>query len=230
MDAAERLIAERGPHGVSLREITTEARANSAAIHYYFRRKEDLVEAVIDRRAGIAVQARLEGIEALLARPQPPSLEALILAYISPGLTVGPSELRKYFGRLRARFTHETDPAMRKIMRRHFREPGRRFLEAVAGLLPHIAMRELQWRFHVMIGTLIYVMAYPGRVQAVDPETDGDCYDPDDMDQALQYVVPMLAAIFRAPPSSPDILRAATDELNAAIALSDQPTSENGEK
>ena len=45
LDAAERLVAERGFHGVSLREITAAAGANSAAVHYYFRHKEDLLEA-----------------------------------------------------------------------------------------------------------------------------------------------------------------------------------------
>lgn len=200
LDAAERLIAERGFHGVSLREITAEARANTAAIHYYFRRKEDLHAAVVDRRAGIVVQERVDRLNALLKKPELPTIEALILAYVTPGLTAcfGSDELRKQFGRLRARFTHETDPAMRAIMRRHFREPGRIFIDAVARIFPALTTRDVQWRFHAMVATLIYLMAHPGRVQAVEPDTP-DCYNPDDMHEALQYVVPMLAAIFRAP-------------------------------
>ena len=224
LDAAERLIAERGFHGVSLREITTEARANSAAIHYYFRRKEDLLSAIVDRRAGIVVQERLDRLNALLAKPGLPTIEELIVAYVTPGLTAcfGADELRKHFGRLRARFTHETDPAMRAIMRRHFREPGRKFIEAASRILPALSARDLQWRFHVLVATLIYLMAHPGRVQAVDADAP-DIYNPDDMHEALHYVVPMLVAIFQAPPAARP-----APPFGASAVLS--AVNENGER
>ena len=220
LDAAERLIAERGFHGVSLREITASAGANTAAVHYYFRHKEDLLEAVVDRRAGIVVSERLRRMEALMAGPDLPSLEALILAYVSPGLTIcfESQELRKHFGRLRARFSHETDPAMRAIMRRHFREPGRFFIAAIRKMLPALTEREIEWRFHYMVGTLIYLMSHAGRVQAVDGDPGDDRYNPDDMDEALRFYVPMLATIFRAPLSDSAKFNAAVDEVNGALA------------
>ncbi len=220
LDAAEALIAERGFYGVSLREITAAAHANTAAVHYYFRRKEELVEAVIDRRAGIVVAERLKRMKALLAGPRPPTLEALILAYVAPGLTVcfDSDKLRKHFGRLRARFGHETDPVFRAIMRRHFREPGCCFLAAVQQLMPHLPPRDIQWRFHIMIGALIYLMAHPGRVQAVDGNAGADIYDPDDIEEALRYFVPMLASIFRAPPASEAPFESAVAELDEAMA------------
>jgi AcrR family transcriptional regulator len=225
LDAAERLFAERGFHAVSLREITAAANANTAAIHYYFRRKEDLLEAVVDRRAGIVVQERLNRMEALLAGAEPPSLEALILAYVSPGLTVGfdSEELRKYFGRMRARFSHENDPGMRTILRRHFREPGRRLIAAVQKIMPHLSARDVQWRFHILVGILIHLMAHPGRVQAVDGDTGVDLYNPDDMQEALRHVLPMLAMIFRAPPASESTLESALAEMSEAMTRSPAP-------
>lgn len=232
LDAAERLIAERGFHGVSLREITAEAKANTAAVHYYFQHKEDLVEAVVDRRAGIVVTERLKRMQALLAGSSPPSLEALILAYVSPGLTdcFESEELRKHFGQLRARFSHEKDPAMRAVMRRHFREPGRCFIGAIKEVLPNLAERDIQWRFHFMIGALINLMAHTGRVQAVDSGPGVDCYDPDDMNEALRFLVPMLATIFRAPPADDAVFNTAVDEMNDAVAresAADQGTKMN---
>ncbi len=220
LDAAERLFAERGVHAVSLREITAAANANTAAVHYYFRRKEDLLEAVVDRRAGIVVQERLNRMEALLAGERPPMLEALILAYVSPGLTdcFDSEEHRKYFGRMRARFSQESGPMMRAVLRRHFREPGRYFIAAVRQLLPHLPERDVQWRFHIMVGALIYLMAHPGRVQAVDGDTGAYLYNPDDMHEALRFVVPMLAMIFRAPPASESTFDAALAEMNEAMA------------
>jgi AcrR family transcriptional regulator len=220
LDAAERLVAERGFHGVSLREITAAAGANTAAVHSYFQHKEDLLEAVVDRRAGIVVQERLNRMEALLAGPGLPTLEALLLAYVSPGLTIcfESQELRKHFGRLRARFSHETDPAMRAIMRRHFREPGHCFIVAIRKMLPGLTEIEIEWRFHFMIGTLIYLMSHAGRTQAVDCGPGTDHYNPDDMEEALRFFIPMLAAIFRAPLTNAATFNAAMSEVNDALA------------
>jgi len=234
LDAAERLFAERGFHAVSLRDITAAAKANTAAVHYYFRRKEDLLEAVVDRRAGIVVEERLNRMDALLAGETPPSLEALILAYVSPGLTAcfETQELRRYFGLMRARISQETDPALRVVLRRHFREPGRRFIAAVRQMLPHLGGRDLQWRFHIMVGTLVYLMAHAGRVQAVNGDDGEELYNPDDMQEALQYIVPMLAMIFRAPANSAKTFECALAEMNEAVAraapkMTKAPASEN---
>ena len=51
-------------------------------------------------------------------------------------------------------------------------------------------------RFHFMLGTMVYTMANPGRIQAL---TAGAC-DPTDMDAALAYLVPFLAQGFEANP------------------------------
>src|SRR5262245_60033108 len=42
LDAAEKLFAEFGFEGTSVRAINAEADVNSGAIHYHFRTKEDL--------------------------------------------------------------------------------------------------------------------------------------------------------------------------------------------
>ena len=50
LDAAERLFAERGYDGASLRAITGQARVNLAAVNYHFRSKRALMRAVFARR------------------------------------------------------------------------------------------------------------------------------------------------------------------------------------
>src|SRR5262245_57627094 len=51
LDVAELLFAERGYHGVSLREIVSAAEVNVAAAHYHFGSKEELFEQVFSRCA-----------------------------------------------------------------------------------------------------------------------------------------------------------------------------------
>jgi AcrR family transcriptional regulator len=50
LDAAERLFAERGVDGVSLREVNAAAgERNNAALYYHFRDRDGLVRAIVER-------------------------------------------------------------------------------------------------------------------------------------------------------------------------------------
>src|SRR5262249_18330357 len=54
IDVAERLFAERGFSGVSLREINSEAgQRNASAIQYHFGNREGLIKAVFDRHVSV---------------------------------------------------------------------------------------------------------------------------------------------------------------------------------
>jgi AcrR family transcriptional regulator len=213
LDAAEALFAERGFHAVSVREITAAADVNGAGVFYHFGRKEDLLAAVLERRAAPLAVERRRRLDALLDGPaEALTLEALIEAYLAPGLTIGfgSQEARTRFGRLRLRITPDSGEArVQEILRRHYREPGRRFLDGAARLLPQLSPQDLQWRFHLMIGALIHMLSRPGRVQAVAGDSPENTYDPDDMETAQRVLVPLLVAVFRAPPTLTDAAPAA---------------------
>ena len=51
LDTAERLIGEQGYAATSLRHIIAQAGVNLAAVHYHFGSKEDLLDAVVARKA-----------------------------------------------------------------------------------------------------------------------------------------------------------------------------------
>lgn len=83
MRAAERRFAERGIDAVSVRDITGDARANSASIHYHFGSKAGLVEAILAWRAaevGARRAAWLDRIEAA----ESPTLRDVIEAFVVP--------------------------------------------------------------------------------------------------------------------------------------------------
>src|SRR5262252_8977190 len=52
LDAAHRVFVRSGTAGARTQEIAKEAGVNSALLHYYFRTKERLAEAVFRRAAG----------------------------------------------------------------------------------------------------------------------------------------------------------------------------------
>ena len=71
IDAASRLIYERGVAGTTLDDVRTAADVSSSQLYHYFADKDDLVQAVINRQADVTVgnqeQADLTTIEGLRA-------------------------------------------------------------------------------------------------------------------------------------------------------------------
>ena len=65
MEAAATLFAEKGFEVVSVREITTLARANVASVKYHFGSREGLIDAVVARMATPVNDERLRRIEEL---------------------------------------------------------------------------------------------------------------------------------------------------------------------
>jgi AcrR family transcriptional regulator len=195
LDAAERLFSEHGINGVSLRTITAEARANSAAANYHFGTKKRLLDAVFERHATGMAEER----EALLAdcRPAPgrrPLLEQIISAFLEPGMRGRHGGAT--FARLRARMLAESSEQTRELYAIHFNDSSACFLEALGNALPELPAHDLHWRFHMLLGAMVYTLANPGRIQIL---TEDAC-DPSDPDQALDYLVPMLAQMFCGPP------------------------------
>ena len=83
--AAERLYAERGLEGVSLREITEAAgQRNNAAVHYHFGGRDGLVQALFELRYA-ALEARRAGMLAELdGSGRARDVEALIRVLVLP--------------------------------------------------------------------------------------------------------------------------------------------------
>lgn len=61
IETAERLFAEKGFDGTSVRDIADEADINVAMISYYFGSKEKLMEAIFEYRVG-SIQLRVEAL------------------------------------------------------------------------------------------------------------------------------------------------------------------------
>src|ERR1700689_2214812 len=83
LDAAEKLFGENGFDATSLRDITTEADVNLAAVNYHFQSKDSLIEAVIQRSAAPVNDRRIAMLEA--AGPKP-TVEQIVEAFIGPAL------------------------------------------------------------------------------------------------------------------------------------------------
>src|SRR5437870_1032215 len=89
LDAAERLFAQHGFAGTSLRAITAAAGVNLAAVHYHFGSKEALLRATLDRIVGPVNRERLAMLQraedaAAAEAAAAPSVDAVLEAFIAP--------------------------------------------------------------------------------------------------------------------------------------------------
>jgi len=105
--AAERLYAERGLDGVSLREITEAAdQRNNAAVHYHFGGRDGLVRALFEHRYRQLEAARAGMLADLDAAGRGHDVAALVRVLVAPFAEAGTEGPEGYWVRFVARL-HE---------------------------------------------------------------------------------------------------------------------------
>jgi AcrR family transcriptional regulator len=171
LDAAEALFMLHGFEGTSMRELTSSAGVNLAAVNYHFGSKDALVEAVFRRRLDPMNAARIAALEALEgdAKGRPLAPEAVIRAFIGPSLKM--IEDAKGGGRnfIRLLGRTYTDPAkpIRALIGQLYGSTMERYKAALRRALPDMPADELVWRMHFMFGTLSYTLAATDTVQLI---------------------------------------------------------------
>lgn len=195
LDAGERLFAAHGWNGVSIRTIAAEADVPLSALNYHFGEKENLLAEIFAARAAPIAAERMRLLAAIEAEGAP-TLEAVIAAFLRPALTVSTQFGGEAFVKLRARLATEPEAFSRRILANAFDTSSSAFIAALQAVLPGLPPEDLAWRFHFLLGAMVYTMANPGRIQSM---MSGVC-DPGDTEAALLHLVRFATAGFCSPP------------------------------
>ncbi|MFI5041145.1 MAG: TetR/AcrR family transcriptional regulator [Acidimicrobiales bacterium] len=111
---AERLFAERGIDGVSLREIGVAAgQRNNSAAQYHFGSRYGLVRAILEFRMAQVDERRLALLAQFDAAGRSGDLRALVEAYVTPlAEMVGSDDGTSWYARFLAQLLARADPAV----------------------------------------------------------------------------------------------------------------------
>lgn len=159
LDAAEVLLAERGPAAMSVRDVLTAAgAANASAVGYYFGSKEKLVDAV-ERRAVQQVDA--ERVPALEALGERPSAADLVRTWLTPVVRLRGTPRGALTARVYTRIFEEPRERWEANGAADVFAVQERFVHACAHLLPHADHRERAWRWQTVTALMHwYVIGY----------------------------------------------------------------------
>lgn len=190
LDAAEKLFGMNGFDATSLRDITTAADVNLAAINYHFQSKDSLIDAIVARRIEPVNQKRFELLEA--AGPNP-TVEQILTAFMAPVMQVKVDAVVPLIGRILS----NPEVFVERVFHKHLAPVSQRFVEALSKALPDLPPSEILWRLHFSVGVVTHTMLW-GRIY---PKiTNGVC-DISDREALVDRTVRFVAAGFRAPAS-----------------------------
>lgn len=193
LGAAEELFAQQGFSGTSLREVTSRADVNIAAVNYHFGSKENLVNEVFRRRMDEMSAQRLAALQQAVAT-RPGELEPVLRAFVAPALALAQDRNGGgAFIRVIARAYAEKNDALRKFLSDQYGHVLREFAKAIAACVPALGKEELYWRLDFLSGSLTYAMADFGLIKR-----QGGTSEAAHRERAAQALIRFAAAGFHA--------------------------------
>lgn len=219
LDAAERLFMAHGYDGTSMRQITSEAQVNLAAVNYHFGSKESLMQQVFRRRLGNLNEIRLKVLDDLEAAAEGKPLKPSQIVDAFFGTLLRMAEKDEHGGRIFLRllgrtFTEPSD-FIRNFMAVEYAGIVERYKQALFKALPDVPKAEIVWRFHFMLGATSYAIAGTDALRLV---TEWHVEEDDEVDR-LDRLLPRLMSFLLGGLRSPlPVFDAETASQNSAQA------------
>ncbi|GAQ00007.1 TetR/AcrR family transcriptional regulator [Leptolyngbya sp. NIES-2104] len=170
---AQRLFAEQGFAGTTLRNVVSEAGVNLAAVHYHFGSKEELFRAVVAQLARPVVERELSLLADLKAKPEVPSVEDILTALLKPNLEMLCQDEETQFVRSQFMGRCRTEPKpIQSIANEEFAAATEAFLDVLQRVLPEQSRSHLRWKFDLVIAVLVRVQTEAGQPHALLKSSD----------------------------------------------------------
>ena len=199
LDAAERLFCDLGIDATSLRQITTLAEVNLAAVNYHFQSKDELVRAVYSRRLRPINRERVALLDQLEAEygDQPVPLDSLLNAFYAPVVATASrlAQMGVMMTQMMGRIYTDPHPVVDRIFTEEIAPVAARFNRAFGKTLPHLTQKEVFWRMYLSVGLLAQAMGNSRKIALIS----GGVCDGQNMQEVLTQIKAYAKAGFTAP-------------------------------
>jgi len=193
LDAAEYLFSRNGFHGVTLRDVAVRVGIHTTLLHYYFKDKTNLFEAVFARRAGTTSGRRMVALEEYEREAgDKPTVEGALHAFLDTDLDLyyegGESWMN--YAAFCARVSNTPEGA--QLMDTYFDPVVLKLVDILKRALPHHSEEDIFWGYHFVTGALMNTLARTGRIDTV---SGGLCHS-DDFPAVRKRMARFMAAGF----------------------------------
>ena len=199
LDAAEVLFADKGFNGTSLREITSQAEVNLAAVNYHFGSKKELIKDVMSRYMN-ELSPRLEtSLHTLCLDDEvQPTLIDVFSAFLEPLLHLNSFKENgtSTFLQLLGRGYTDSQGFLRWFLTTQYPGVFTNFTQAVQKAYPELSKEEMFWRLHFTMGTIVFTMSSS---DALIDIAQSDFDRQVDIAGVIKKVIPYVAAGVAAP-------------------------------
>lgn len=197
LDAAEELFANKGFNGTSLREITSLADVNLAAVNYHFGSKKELIKAVMSRYMN-ELAPNLEAALLNVCQDEKPTLINVFKTFVDPLLSL--NEFRpkgtSNFLQLLGRGYTDSQGFLRWFLTTEYPNVIAYFVDAVHKAYPELPPEEMFWRLHFTMGTVVFTMSSSDALLDI---SKNDFNEETDIAGLIHHVIPYVAAGVGAP-------------------------------
>jgi AcrR family transcriptional regulator len=196
LDAAEQLFAEFGYHGVTLKDVAARVGVSSTLIHYHFKGKESIYEAVWARRAPLSARNRLEAMRRYAEEVgDNVTVEGALRAWIETDLNAQIEDEEQWlaFGKIAAQANSAAGWGAEK-MTKYFNPVVLSLIDLLKKAMPDCDETTIFWGYHFVSGAMTHNMARTGRL---DELSHGLC-SCGDFESIKHYMATFMAAGFKA--------------------------------
>jgi len=161
LDTAERLFAAKGIDAVSLRQINASAGVSPSVLHYHFGGRDELIEALLERRLPDIGAQRAAMLDELQSRGRPPQLRELMEVTLRPlaQLALEGNKAEQRFVKVLARLHLERNAVYERVAMKHYPVNRPATLEKMIQLYPQHPPRHLEAKMAMAISTIFSALA-----------------------------------------------------------------------
>lgn len=161
LDTAERLFAAKGIDAVSLRQINASAGVSPSVLHYHFGGREELIEALLERRLPAIGAQRAAMLDQLQSSGRPPTLRQLMEVTLLPlaQLALEGNKAEQRFFKVLARLHLERNAVYERVAMRNYPVNRPATLDKLVELYPQHRPVHLEAKMAMAINTIFSTLA-----------------------------------------------------------------------